>query len=184
MSLRSLVLSAAALCLSFSSVAAHADTLNFNVATGGLFSSNSFSLDTSTLPSSFTANSIIYNNVQVTHNGVTTSDTVGFAYFDGLSEAAVGSGILSFGDGLIQSSTDFISADFFSNQSLFTGSTATPTFNLGTFLGTASHLTISDASPATAVTPEPSSILLLATGMMGIAFLYRRKSFASGNTAA
>jgi hypothetical protein len=36
----------------------------------------------------------------------------------------------------------------------------------------------------TAVTPEPSSILLLATGILGIGFLYRRRSFASSNATA
>jgi hypothetical protein len=40
-----------------------------------------------------------------------------------------------------------------------------------------------EPTPAS-VTPEPSSIILLATGMMGIAFFSRRRIFHSGGAAA
>lgn len=60
-------------------------------------------------------------------------------------------------------------------QQLYTGSESSPTFDLGTFAFTSGDtLTITQvATPA--VTPEPSSIALLGTGLLGAAGVLRKR---------
>jgi hypothetical protein len=102
----------------------------------------------------------------VTTNGVTSTETLDFP-------------TLRFGGGL-----DIGATRFFGNQALYTPDAATPTFLLGTFDVSIINsggfppildysLTITPAS--TAPTPEPSTLALLSTGVLGLVSLARRK---------
>jgi PEP-CTERM motif len=158
-------------------ITAHADTIDdFAITGAGL--NITFSLPasppgnestcptgiiTSCLPGSETA---FYLSAPVTINGVTEEEGLTFP-------------TLRFGGGL---SID--TERFFSSESIYTPDAANPTFTPGTYIVTEfsptyipATLTITSETP-TAVTPEPSSVTLFMTGVLGLIGLasVRRRS--------
>ena len=144
-------------------LAAHADTIDDFVLTGnGL--DITFSLPASPpgndstcppgpgscLPGSETA---FYLSALVTTNGVTEEEGLAFP-------------TLRFGGGLVIGSDRYLG-----DEALFTPDAANPTFTPGTFLVSTFApltytLTITPEAP-TAITPEPSSVILFTTGVLG-----------------
>jgi hypothetical protein len=146
-------------------MAAHADAIDDFVLTGsGL--TITFSLPASPpgndstcppgsiscLPGSQTA---FYLSALVTTNGVTEEEGLAFP-------------TLRFGGGLVIGSDRFLG-----DKQLFTPDAANPTFTPGTYSVSSSSpfipatLTITPETP-TAVTPEPSSVTLFTTGVLGL----------------
>lgn len=171
------VVGAVMLC---ASLAAHADDL-FTLTGGG--NTITFTLPSSPIPTDTEdINGVSFfsiDPVSVDINGTVSSQAVSF-YF-GATPPAVGGGlsIESAGNGALgDTTTSGLLVDDFGPQ-LFTGD---PTFLTGPFqltsLGddTFSDVNFSlDTTPVTAVTPEPSSSLLLGTGLFGIAGLMKRR---------
>lgn len=150
-------------------LAAKADQMDLFTATGN---GNTFSF---TLPASPTngvldptyGNDAFYiNNVPVDFNGTTTALRIEFfepANLGGLNLDNNGTFNL------------FDSIQLFGPQ-LFTGSPSAPTFTLGTFaLTNGSNNAPYSLTIAPAAVPEPSSLLLLGSGLMGVCGLVRRK---------
>jgi hypothetical protein len=113
---------------------------------------------TSCLPGSETA---FYLSALVTDNGVTTLQALAFP-------------TIFFGGGLEIGATRY-----YSNYVLFTPNAATPTFTPGTYsvntLGSFGSDTLTITPETTATTPEPSTLGLLGTGVIGLIGLVRRK---------
>ena len=146
------------------SVAAKADTLDFSITGHG--ADITFSLPSSPTPSSvsFANGDFELTNVVMDVNGTDHTENLSF-YLGGST----------FGGGAATASSLF---DLFGAQ-LFTGSLNDPTFKTGDFTVTTSpgfqgwcdqgnyNLDITDQGPPS-VTPEPSSVMLLATGVLAL----------------
>lgn len=122
-----------------------------------------FSLDTATASLS-PSGGTLFNNVSITENGMTVAGNNVFAQY-----------------GTDLGSTLFFFIDT-SLQPFFTGSGTEISFNIGTFAiadgatdGEGTLQISSNASPAPSATPEPSSLALLGTGVLGVIGTARRR---------
>jgi hypothetical protein len=162
--LRSKVLLAAtAFMLSLGTVGAKADTYQFTVVDG--VNTATFDLSESLTPNLDTSTLFQVNNVQVSivSNGFhrLITENIDFHTANGNSE-------------FISDSGSWV-ADTLSltNGAYFTGTTADPTFKLGTYGITGDSLTITDISAAV---PEPSTWAMMLLGFGGLGFMaYRKK---------
>lgn len=158
-------------------VAAHADTFTLT----GQGETITFALPDSPTPSLFEdGTGFAVNNVEVNFDGTLISESVGFlAARSGLAISIAAESFISGGSFLV--SGDKLIGE---GPQLYTGLESLPTFDLGTYtidnadrsLPTGDYsLTI---TADTAVTPEPSSLALLGSGVIGIAGLVRRRFIA------
>ena len=179
-----------AVLLSSATSDARADVYNFNFTPLPSFSEPldplSFSLDTSQAPSSFgpvfNGITFYYDNVNVLSDGVTYGREVGFGQFLGdytgyntyAYQFGVGqSVIVNAGSTYIGSSSPRAGGQV-TSSALFTGTAGAPVFVPGVYtIPVDGILTITDQTPT--VTPEPSSLALLGTGVLGVAGLLRRR---------
>lgn len=175
----------AILVLAVSTLAAHADTYQFTVynAASGItsgrivFDTLTFTLPSAPIPSSFDQNSFYLNDVKAISSGQTHDEVVGFGKFGNQYEFGIGTAGVSLKDNSI-SAGSFPSAVIFSFQSLYLGSTSSPTFALGDFMSVdgAKAMSITNLSDTSSV-PEPSALVLFGTGILGLAGAARKKLF-------
>ena len=107
----------------------------------------------------------------VTHNGATTLDTIYFGIDGG------GYGYASIY--LYLNGVDVLQPAYITYPQLFTGSTSNPTLIAATytFVSRTTYNNYRLTATDVASTPEPSSLFLLGTGMLGIAGAARRKLY-------
>jgi hypothetical protein len=171
--MRSLLLAVAssAILLPLATVGAKADVYQFTVVdsfvNAGVPGTNTvtFDLPESPVPSVSSPTIFAIKDVTVVLNGKTfsTSDEILFAPASGNSE------FLGDTDSLFSNTLGNIST----TGAFFSGTTADPTFKLGTYGSTGDSLTITDI---TAAVPEPSTWAMMILGFCSIGFMaYRRK---------
>jgi hypothetical protein len=134
---------------------AHAATLMYDFsATGTPYGDISLSLPASPTPTSFTANSFELTSVPLVVDGDSVTENIDF-YTTAAGGGAAGGGVRVDGG------------------QLFTGSTSSPTFLTGTFPVSGFNLMISNPNPS--AVPEPTSLILLGTGLLGAVGVLKRK---------
>jgi hypothetical protein len=145
---------------------AKAETLDFDLTGTGLGSGISFSLPSDPTPSIHIADAFQLDNVSLDINGTIQADDLIF-YTSSLEGGLA----------------DVLGHFDLTGAQLFTGSTSDPTFKTGdfTFDSDGYHYSL-DITDAPAVAPEPASLLLLATGVLGLmgVLLGRRGSLLAG----
>jgi hypothetical protein len=154
-----LLLSIFALLLSSSSLL-YAGTIDNFTLTENNSEVFTFSLDSSPVVSTYTASYFSIKNVAYDLNGVAQTPETFYFYVTALS-GGVGSSEFNFG-----------------NPQLFSGPTSAPTFLTGVFPGYDYLLSMPATmtiTPATSPVPEPSSMVLLGTGILGAAGALKRK---------
>jgi hypothetical protein len=120
------------------------------------------------------------NNVAVTVDGDVTNEGVLFSD-NGDQHIAFADSWLVGSDGQVGPGLGESAAFFEEAESIFSGSNANPTFTPGTANGFFFEPGKEDEPPATldiqtvAQTPEPSSLVLLGSGLLGFAGVMRRK---------
>jgi hypothetical protein len=173
------LLAATAAMLSFSTVGAKADIYQFTVVdafvNSGVPGTNTVTFDITQSPVPAVSSPTIFGvkNVAVVLNGKSfdTSDEILFAPASGNSE------FIGDTDSLFSNTLGNILA----TGAYFTGTTAAPTFKLGTYGTSGDSLTITDI---TAAVPEPSTWAMMILGFCGIGFMaYRRRNGLSPNAA-
>lgn len=161
----------AAFCMS--NLAARADTFTFSV--GGY----TFSLPSTPTSYSTATDSIIFQNVSVTNGSTATLEEVGFENDDPFTKSSnlVIGRTVDFDNGGGYSANFPLYADGLTTSAIFGGTPENPTFEAGTYGGSVVYgpgngtLVITSSS----VTPEPSSIALLGTGLLGFAGVVRKR---------
>lgn len=144
---------ALSLAVPFLCAMAHAATMYDFSATGTPYGNITLTLPASPTPASFTSTSFELSSVPLIVDGDPAVENIDF-FTLAAGGGAGGAGVRVDG------------------PQLFTGSTSSPTFLTGTFPIGGFTLTI---SPAASAVPEPSSLFLLGTGLLGACGLLRKR---------
>jgi hypothetical protein len=172
---RSLRLAVLPLALAFTSLVAHADTFDWSLSPASPSNGGFVESGSGTLTATDTGGQWVINSISGIFGGSTIT---GLTSFDGSDNLLFPASTFLDGDGIAFETANGTEADIFSFFS--PGTKDIPAGNnYGEELGgTASGFgvgTLSLTDPPAATTPEPSALILCATGMLGAAGALRRR---------